>query len=132
MELHLKIIGWLLIILALFHTIFPRYFNWRQELESLSLVNRQIMYIHTFFIGLIILLIGILCLTSSAELMGTTLGKRVCLGLGIFWAIRLYVQFFGYSSKLWIGKRFETNIHILFSIMWLYFSVIFLGIFWGI
>jgi hypothetical protein len=127
MEIHFKIIGVLLIALALIHIIFPKYFNWDKELKSLSIINRQMMMIHTFFIALTVLLMGLLCLTSSKELIETTLGKKISLGLGIFWIIRLFIQFFGYSSSLWKGKKFETSIHILFSLVWTYLSIIFLN-----
>ncbi|WP_291728391.1 hypothetical protein [Bernardetia sp.] len=73
---------------------------------------------------------GILCVTSYTELVETTLGNKICLGLGIFWLLRLYVQFFGYSSELWRKKRFETSIHIIFAILWTYISSIFLFISW--
>ena len=125
MELHLKITGILLLILALIHVVFPKYFNWKQELNSLSIINRQLMYVHSFFIALVILLIAILCLTSANELIETTLGKRISLGLGIFWITRFFIQFFGYSSKIWRGKMFETTVHILFSVLWAYLSIIF-------
>lgn len=128
MELQLKIIGILFIALALVHVIFPKYFNWKSELSTLSIMNRQMMYIHSFFIAFVVLLMGILCLTSSNELVGTSFGKRIALGLGIFWSVRLVVQFFGYSSKIWRGKTFETTIHILFSIFWVYLSTIFMMI----
>ena len=125
METHLRIIGILLIILALIHVRFPKRFNWKDECSSLSLLNRQMMYVHTFFIGLVVLLMGILSLTSSTELVTTELGKRVCIGFGIFWLARLLIQFFGYSSELWKGKSFETIIHIIFSILWTYLSAVF-------
>jgi len=125
MHVHLKIIGVLLIALALVHIMFPKYFNWDKELSSLSLINRQMMTVHTFFIALTVFLIGLLCLTSSNELIATNLGKKVSLGLGIFWTIRLLIQFFGYSSKLWKGKTFETSVHILFIFLWTYLSFIF-------
>lgn len=131
MELHLKIAGILLIILALIHVIFPRYFNWGKEFSSLSLINKQMVYVHTFFVAFIVFLMGLLCLTSSKEIIGTVLGNRITLGLGIFWLFRLGIQFFGYSSKLWKGKAFETAVHIVFSIMWTYFTVIFLNIYWN-
>lgn len=129
MELHLKIIGALLIVLALVHVIFPRYFKWEVELQNLSLVNRQMTYIHTFFIALTVFLMGILCLTSATDLVETSFGKRISLGLGIFWGIRFFIQFFGYSSKLWRGKTFETVVHIVFSILWAYFTIVFLRIY---
>lgn len=125
MEIHLKIIGFSLIVLALVHIIFPKYFNWREELKTLSLVNRQMMIVHTFFIALTVLLMGLLCILATSDLIYTDLGKMVCLGFSIFWFVRLLIQFFGYSSKLWRGKVFETIIHALFSLSWLYFSVVF-------
>lgn len=126
MEIHFRIIGIILIVLALVHVIFPKYFNWRQELQSLSLINKQIMLVHTFFIALTVFLMGLLCLTSSTELITTKLGKTISLGLGIFWSIRLFIQFFGYSAALWKGKPFETTVHIVFSLLWLYLSGIFI------
>lgn len=126
MEIHISIIGSILLALALVHTVFPKYFHWKEDLKPLSLINRQMMSVHTFFIALVVFLMGILCLTSEAELMGTTLGKRICLGLGIFWSIRLFIQFFGYSPKLWKGKAFETTVHILFSLLWAYMSFVFI------
>jgi hypothetical protein len=125
MELHLKIIGWTLTILALVHGIFPRYFNWKNEFKNVSLMNREMMYIHTFFIALVVLLMGVLCITSATDLVGTKLGQKVSLGLSIFWTTRLIIQFFGYSSALWKGKTFETLIHILFTILWAYLSIVF-------
>ena len=125
MELHLKIAGVLLILLALLHPFLPRYFKWKEECCNLSIMNRQILYVHSFFIGFMILMMGLLCMTSSNELLTTSLGKRICLGLGVFWAIRLGVQFFIYSSKVWKGKLFETTMHILFSLLWTYLSIVF-------
>ncbi len=127
MEVHFKIIGVLLIALALVHSIFPTYFNWNKELKTLSLINQQLMTIHTFFIALTVFLMGVLCLTSSSEMIGTSLGKKISLGLGIFWTVRLIIQFFGYSTKLWKGKKFETFMHLAFSLLWTYLSIIFLA-----
>ncbi len=126
MEIHFKIISVLLIALAMVHIFFPKYFNWDKELKSLSLINRQMMTVHTFFIALTVLLMGLLCLTSSAELIETNLGKKTSLGLGLFWTVRLVIQFFGYSTNLWKGKKFETLMHIIFSLLWTYLSIIFL------
>jgi hypothetical protein len=131
MELHLKIIGLCLIVLALVHAIFPKQFNWKRELSSLSILNREMMYIHTLFIALTLLLVGLLCLISATDLTSISLGKQVCLGLGIFFMLRLFVQFFGYSSKNWKGKKLETIIHILFSIFWTYLTAVFFLIYFA-
>ena len=126
MEIHFKIIGILLMALALIHIIFPKYFKWEEELKHLSLMNQQMMTVHTFFIALTVFLMGLLCFISTHDLIETKLGKTICLGFGIFWTIRLFIQFFVYSPKLWKGKTFETSIHIIFSILWMYLSFVFL------
>ncbi len=117
--------GGLLVALALLHVAFPRYFRWKETTASLEPVTREILYVHTFFIAFIVLLMGVLCLSSTQLLLTTELGHRICLGLAVFWTTRLFFQFFGYSSKLWKGKRFETIVHIVFSGLWLYLSAIF-------
>ncbi len=130
MQIHLQVIGVLLISLALIHIFFPKYFNWDKELKSLSLINRQMMTVHTFFVAFTVFLMGLLCLTSSNELIETNLGKKISLGFGIFWTVRLFIQFFGYSTDLWKGKAFETAMHIIFSLLWIYLSAVFLTIWW--
>ena len=125
MIVHLTFIGWSLILLALMHFGFPRYFKWKEELVRLSLINKQMMQIHTYFIGLTVFLMGLLCVTSGEELLSTDLGHKIILGFFVFWFIRMLLQFFGYSSKLWKGKKFETIMHILFSCYWLYLTGVF-------
>ncbi|MGO9110020.1 MAG: hypothetical protein ACLP9L_12370 [Thermoguttaceae bacterium] len=130
MELQLKFIGVSLIVLALVHAVFPKYFQWNKDLAGLKRINRQMMYVHAFFVALTVFLMGVLCLTSSFEITGTPLGKKVAFGLAVFWAARLFVQFFGYSSDLWRGKAFETTVHVGFAIFWAYLSAVFTAITW--
>lgn len=131
MEFHLYIIGSLLMVLAIVHIIFPKYFNWKIELQTLSLINRQMMTTHTFFIALTVFLMGLLCVTSATQLIETSLGNKITLGLAIFWSIRLFFQFFVYSKMLWKGKKFETIIHIIFSGFWVYLCTIFFTIYFN-
>lgn len=131
MKQNIEIIGFLLVILALLHILFPKYFKWKSEFIHLSLINRQMFYVHTLFIALAVLLMGLLCLTSSNEIISTSLGKRLSLGLGIFWLTRLIVQLFGYSPKLWKGRSFETIVHVVFTFLWTYISLVFLGIYFN-
>lgn len=129
MEIHLKITGIVLIILALVHIAFPRYFDWKGDFKTVSLINKQMMYVHAFFVAVTVLLMGMLCVYCTEDIINTRLGKQVSLGLFIFWALRLVFQFVVYSPKLWKGKRFETSMHILFSLLWVYVTVVFLLIF---
>lgn len=123
--IQLKVTGVLLILLGIFHAFFPGYFEWKKELKPLSLINRQMMYVHTFFIGVTVALMGLLCLLMPDELLETKLGKYIAAGLCLFWLLRCLIQFFYYSSSLWRGRRFETIIHIFFSLLWIYLSTLF-------
>lgn len=78
------------------------------------------MQVHAAFIAVVVLLMGLLCLTSAADLVSTVLGRRICMMLGVFWTLRLAVQLFVYSPSLWRGKLFETTVHIVFSLLWAY------------
>ena len=126
MELLLRLTGFILMTLGLFHVFFPKYFKWKEEFSKVSTINRQMMYVHSFFIAFVVVLIGLLCVTSATDLLTTPLGKRISLGISIFWITRLFIQFFGYSTSLWKGKTFETSIHILFSLLWIGLSAVFM------
>jgi hypothetical protein len=129
MAIHLKIIGVLLVLLALLHLYFPKYFDWKRDFRSVSMINRQMFYVHSFFIAFVVFLMGILCLTSTEDLVTSPFGKRICLGLALFWTARLFIQFLGYSSTLWRGRKLETVVHVIFSFLWVYFSATFIYIF---
>jgi hypothetical protein len=125
MLIHLKVIGALLAALSLLHVFIPGYLDWKRDLKPLSLMNRQMMQTHMIFIAITVFGIGLLCLTSATEIIGTPLGRKIALGLSVFWALRLVFQFFVYSSELWKGKRFETFIHVMAVVFWIYMAVVF-------
>ncbi len=125
MALQLKIIGGLLMTLAFIHIFFPKYFKWKEDFRSLSLINRQMTIVHSFFIAFTVLLMGIICILDPEDMMNTRLGHYLAFGFFIFWLLRLLFQFFIYSPKLWKGRVFETCIHIAFSLLWSYLTIIF-------
>lgn len=125
MILHLHIIGVLLLILAVAHAYFPRYFQWRKEFAGLTLLTQQVFFVHHAFIGITVGLMGLLTLLHAPELISTLLGNRICLGFSVFWSIRALCQVFVYSPSLWRGKTFETALHVLFLAFWIYMAVIY-------
>jgi uncharacterized membrane protein len=132
LSIQLKIVGASLLLLALGHASFPGRFNWGEELSRLSPVNRQIFQVHCFFIGLILFMFGALALCFTPLLLDRTpLARIVLSGLVLFWAARLWVQFFIYESSLWKGNRFNTRIHWLFTLMWVYYVSIFGWALWN-
>ena len=118
MTLALQVAGVLQLALALVHVIFPRYFHWAEELPRLSLVNAEMMRVHTLFVALTVAGFGLLSVGWAGDIAGTPFGRTFAVAVGLFWAVRLVVQFVGYSGELWRGKRFETGVHVAFVVLW--------------
>lgn len=126
LTLLLRISGLGLIVLSLAHAAFPARFRWREELARLSQLNREMFYVHAFFISLIVLMMGILAFFGTNYLVEPSpLARWVAIGLAMFWGARLVIQWFGYSRQLWKGKRFETCIHWLFALSWAFLTGVF-------
>jgi hypothetical protein len=121
LSMHLRIVGILLVFLGLSHAFFNRYFGWKRELADVSLLTRQIFFVHTFFIGLGVVLAGagsFVC--ADALLRPGLLSRAILAGMTVFWLCRLLTQFFTYDSRIWKGDRFRTVMHGAFSALWIY------------
>ena len=120
-----------MLALSALHLIFPRRFQWEKDLSQLTLLNRQIFYVHTFFICVVLVMMAALSLWGTqALLQPTPLGGWVAAGFSLFWQLRLLVQHFVYDSSLWRGKPLETFVHIAFTGLWSYFSLIYAWLAW--
>jgi len=120
-HIHLQIAGGLLLLLSAAHAGFSRYFGWKQELRQLSLLTRQIFLAHSFFIALVVALMGSLSLfCTSALLAPGPLSRAVLAGIFVFWLCRLAFQWFVYDAAIWRGKRLYTFMHFAFSVFWIY------------
>ena len=131
LELHLRIVGSIMLMLVLLNLYVPRRFAWRQELRRLSLFTRQVFIVHAGFILFTLTMFGVLSLAfTSALLEPTRLGRLVLGGLALFWLARLIVQWCVYSPALWRGKRFETTVHFVFTGLWIYFCSTYAAALW--
>jgi hypothetical protein len=126
LELHLRIAGALLLLLAAAHPFFPKQLGWRDDLAKLTLLNRQIFLVHVGFIVLILVLFGALALFFAADLVAPSrLATAVLAGLTLFWGLRLVTQQLIYDRSLWRGNRRNTILHILASLLWTYLTIVF-------
>jgi hypothetical protein len=131
LQFHLQAVGALQIALALAHTTFTRRFNWKEETARLSLLNRQIFYVHTVFICVVLISFGLLSLFCADELQSRSrLATFVLAGITFFWVLRWLFQFFVYDSRLWKGNRFNTIVHVIFSAVWTYFGCVYSAALW--
>lgn len=128
---HLQAGGVLIAALVVVNLFVPSRFHWREEMARLSLVNRQIFQVHSVFLVLTLGLFSALLLTCAPALVEPTrLTRAVLAGLTIFWGLRMVMQWGFYSSELWRGHRFNTVVHCVFSVMWIYLTSVFAVAFW--
>lgn len=129
---HLRFIGVLMTALVVVNLFVPGRFHWKEEMARLSLVNRQIFQAHTVFILLTVGMFAVLLLTSAEALLEPTRLSRIVLaGLTIFWGVRMLMQWFFYSPAIWRGNRFNTVMHGVFSVAWVYVTATFATALWA-
>lgn len=126
LTLHLQIVGALLLLLAISHAFFNRYFGWSRELTGVSLFTRRVFFVHCFFIALTIALSGAGSILYSSELLQPAPASRAILTAFVaFWLCRLLAQFFAYDAAIWRGNPFRTSMHVFFSLLWCYVTAVY-------
>jgi membrane protein YdbS with pleckstrin-like domain len=126
LEVHLRIAGALLLLLAAAHPLFPKQLGWKEDLAKLTLLNRQIFLVHVGFIVLILVLFGTLALFFAGDLVAPSrLAAAVLAGLTVFWGLRLLTQQLVYDRSHWRGNRRNMVIHILATLLWTYLTAVF-------
>ena len=124
LSVNLTITGVLLLGLAALHIALPGVLHWGRELASASPLNREVSYVHCFFVGLACLLWGLLPLTAGRSLLEPSPVTRLVLtGAVVFWASRLAIQLLVFNrharqSTPWCA------ISITGTALWLYLTMV--------
>jgi len=62
---------------------------------------RQVFVVHWIYIVLTVSLFSLLCLFFARDLAGgSSLGRFLCIAMGVFWGLRLPLQLFYYDAEL--------------------------------
>src|SRR6202790_5037118 len=95
MAIWLAGIGHFCVLIASFQV--PSRLGWKKDLQKLTSFNRKLMWVHGGFAVLTIIAFGTLTLALHGEMLR---GDRAALGLalfiGVYWALRIAVDFFYY------------------------------------
>ena len=119
LTLLLQIAGMGLLLLAFLHIPIGKQLKWSEDAKRLSPVNASIFHVHTFFICVVLVMMGLPCLLEpSTFLEKSRAGVWLTWSISGFWALRLYFQWFVYQTDLWRGKRMETAVHLWFTLVW--------------
>lgn len=122
----LRVSGAGLLVLAALHIPIGRELRWREDASRMSPANEAVFHVHTLFICLTIVMMGLPCLVDPSVFLEPTRGGAwLSWSFAAFWAARLYCQFFVYSPELWRGKRRETVVHWIFTALWLSLATLF-------
>ncbi len=115
-----------LLLLAILHIPISRQLKWKEEGARMSPANTAIFHVHAIFICIVLLMMATPCLLEpSVFLTSTRAGLWMSWSYAVFWAIRLYFQWFVYGKELRQGKRFETILHWWFTLVWTSLSALF-------
>jgi hypothetical protein len=87
---------------ALFHMLFWRLFNWKNDLKKISFANRAIIQIANSRLIYVFVFTAFVCFFYTEELLGTRLGQVFLAGQSIFWLGRTVEQFvfLGHKHKV--------------------------------
>lgn len=125
LAIHLQIMGWISLILAALYPIYPKRFRWHQELQQVSMLTRQVFFVHCGFIILLLVMQGVLLAGFQEVLLQpNSAGLALTVGLLIFWIYRLIAQLFIYDRRLWQGNSLHTIVHVAFTGLWCYLSAV--------
>ncbi len=126
LALLLRVTGAGLILLAFLHIPISKQLRWQEDCKQLTPVNEAVFYVHTLFICLVLVIMGLPCLIQPAIfLTPTAAGAWLAWSFSVFWFVRLYCQWFVYKPELWRGKRLETTVHWGFTFLWTALTAVF-------
>lgn len=124
LTLNLTVTGVLLVGLGVLHIALPAALGWNRELAGASPLNREVSYVHCFFIGLACVLWGLLPLTAASQLLQPgPITRLVLIGAVVFWASRLIIQLVVFNrharrSAAWLALSTAG------TVLWLYLTAV--------
>lgn len=119
LTLLLQIAGAGLLLLAVLHIPISKQLKWREDTKQLTPMNATVFHVHTFFICVVLVMMGLPCLLEPRIFLDpSAAGCWLAWSVAGFWALRLYFQWFVYQPELWRGKRLETVVHYWFTLVW--------------
>ena len=101
------------IFIALLGPMIPWLLEWREPIQRMPLLVREVFWIHTYFIGLTCGIFGIITWVFAADLAHPShdMMRWFCFAVGLFWSIRCMMQWTHYSASHWRGLFDKTLAH---------------------
>ena len=104
MRFLIQIGGVLWLICFVFHILFWRLFDWKHGLESIAKVNKGIIQVLNLCLMLCFLIFAYISLVQTDELLTSSLGKSLIVGMALFGFFRVAEQFIFFDLQLFRSK----------------------------
>jgi len=92
--------------LVVFHLLFWHLFNWKEDLRSLTFLNRAVMQVLNISLTLTFVIFGFISLWHTEELLSTSLGQNLLILLALFWFARTVQQVIFFKLRHWKSWAF--------------------------
>lgn len=103
----------------------PLRLNWKSELGSLPRLHQQLFWTYGGYIVLMIVSLGLFCITFAESLTdGTALARCLCGFIAVFWGIRLCLQFV-LDARPYLTAWWLVGGEIILTILFLSFTLLF-------
>jgi hypothetical protein len=120
----IRTVGFLQWSVLIASALVPLRLNWKTELGGLPRLHRQLFWTYGGYIVLMIVVLGLLCVTAAEALAGgTALARGLCGFMAVFWGIRLGLQFVldarPYLTAWWLvaGEFVLTVLFLSFTLL---------------
>lgn len=98
--------GFLWLALFVFHVFFWKIFDWKRDLENLTDVNKAITQVLNLCLMLCFLIFAYVSIFQADELLTTSLGKSILVGMVLFGIFRAVEQIVFFDMKFHRSKAF--------------------------
>jgi len=106
MEALIKAGGIYNIILVVFHLLFWRIFHWKEDLQSLSFLNRAILPVVNLSLTFVFVIFAYISLVHTIELLSTPLGNSLLIFISLLWSARAIMQIIYFKLDHWTSFAF--------------------------
>jgi len=94
------------ITLVVFHVLFWRIFDWKNDLQSLTILNRAIIQVLNISLTIAFVVFAYISFVHTEELLNTKLGFSIVILMSLFWFARALQQIVFFKLKHWVSWVF--------------------------
>jgi hypothetical protein len=107
----------------------PGRFQWGSQLRLLNELNRKLFVVATGYIVFTYLAFGALTLWLHDEMLdGDRAATGLALFIGLYWLVRLVIDWFWFGHRIWPAGRRYVIAHIGLELLFTYLAAVYLGL----